>query len=154
MQVDAASMEKLAHLNGTIFGGSYLLDVNPNYAYRSIADWKNVIDARFIHIKSGCFIDLTVIVPVTTFQGVSGYTCKSPHFFTHNVIFPLHPCLWEGSIPVWRPNSVIKLLTSEYGQGAMQKVFESYNNDKIEYAGWDSMEKYTWNAETHSWAKG
>jgi hypothetical protein len=121
MQVDAASMEKLARLNGTIYNG-YLIDVNPNYAYRAVADFDNVIDARFIHLESGCFIDVTVIVPVVSFQGVAGYTCKSPHFFPSELLFPLHPCLWEGSIPVWRVNSVVGVVTIEYGQGSMQKV--------------------------------
>jgi hypothetical protein len=72
MQVDAGSMEKLARLNGTIYAGKYLIDVNPNYAYRHTADLMNVIDARFIHLESGCFIDVTVVVPVVTL-GKSGY---------------------------------------------------------------------------------
>lgn len=67
MQVDAATIHKMAQKNNTIYQNRYLLDVNPNYAYRKMSDTNNVIDARFIDTQTGCFIDVTVVVPAITF---------------------------------------------------------------------------------------
>ena len=41
----------------------YLLEVNPKYTDGSYHDYLNVIDARWIDIQTGLFIDITAIRP-------------------------------------------------------------------------------------------
>lgn len=42
-------------------GRNYLLEINPGYTNGSRSDKLNVIDARWIDVESGVFIDLTVV---------------------------------------------------------------------------------------------
>ena len=41
----------------------YLLEVNPKYTDPSYEDYLNVIDARWIDIDTGLFIDITAVRP-------------------------------------------------------------------------------------------
>lgn len=67
MTVD--SLELLAsQYNMTVFeyhneeqAHSYLLDINPRYSMPLIADTLNKIDARWIDILSGRFVDITAV---------------------------------------------------------------------------------------------
>lgn len=69
VQVSEASMHFLAsYYNMTIFryrtpripeGRDYMLEVNPHYVVREQSDKLNVIDARWIDMSSGLFIDIT-----------------------------------------------------------------------------------------------
>ena len=51
------------HFNvpGVDGGRTYVLEVNPNYVIRSTADKSNVIDARWIDMNTGLFIDITAL---------------------------------------------------------------------------------------------
>lgn len=68
VQMSARAFEKLLQYNGTIVVdynenvtlGKYLIDVNPWYGVRE-KESDNKIDARFIDVESGLYIDITVL---------------------------------------------------------------------------------------------
>lgn len=40
-------------------GRFFLLDINPNFRYRELDDWQNVIDARWVDMETGLYVDIT-----------------------------------------------------------------------------------------------
>lgn len=68
VQMSARAFEKLVKYNGTVVVdyneqetlGKYLIDVNPWYGVRE-KESDNKIDARFIDVESGLYIDITVL---------------------------------------------------------------------------------------------
>ena len=48
----------------------YMLEVNPKYTDPSYDDSLNVIDARWIDIETGLFIDITAVRPHMTKKGI------------------------------------------------------------------------------------
>lgn len=113
-QVSFKAMKQLATLNQTVYKGKYLLDVNPNYESRSVAKAnKNVIDARFICVSSGLFIDITALI-ITAPHSYPILQCKSPHFYTPNDIFPLFSGTLEG-VQIYRPYDIVRTIAREYG---------------------------------------
>lgn len=63
-------------------GREYLLEVNPHYINREQTDEFNVIDARWIDMESGMFIDITTIrYNLTHPAGEGMLSCKDGHEF-------------------------------------------------------------------------
>lgn len=63
-------------------GRYYLLEVNPNYVKREQTDKLNVIDARWIDMESGMFIDITTVrYNLTHPAGEGVLSCKDGHEF-------------------------------------------------------------------------
>jgi len=67
VQITAQSFEELKNYNGSLIIdyndlnlGKYLIDINPWYAVRS-KESDNKIDARFIDVESGLYIDITTL---------------------------------------------------------------------------------------------
>lgn len=90
VQVTERSMHYLAsYYNMTIFyynpasseeARGYLLEVNPHYVIRDASDWKNVIDARWIDMTTGLFIDITTVRYDENHPGGNHVlTCKDGH---------------------------------------------------------------------------
>ena len=48
----------------------YMLEVNPKYTDPSYDDTLNVIDARWIDVETGLFIDITAVRPHKTKKGI------------------------------------------------------------------------------------
>ena len=42
-------------------GRSFLLDINPSFRHRGMDDMLNVIDARWIDMDSGLYVDITAV---------------------------------------------------------------------------------------------
>ncbi|PVH93465.1 hypothetical protein DM02DRAFT_721699 [Periconia macrospinosa] len=114
-------------------GKRYLLEVNPHYANPSTDDWQNVIDARWIDIDTGLFIDITTVRVNRTAEGTMGRPkgsayrypeppqhlyCKDEHTFWSTQIFPLRTAVFEG-VPVRIPYKYQELLAEEYGESAL-----------------------------------
>jgi hypothetical protein len=60
----------------------YLLEVNPHYVIRDDSDQDNVIDARWIDMTSGLFIDITTArYNKDHVQGADIMYCKDGHQF-------------------------------------------------------------------------
>ncbi|KAJ3008164.1 hypothetical protein HKX48_008731 [Thoreauomyces humboldtii] len=140
IQMNSNTLYELARFNMTTFTygeTTYLIDVNPNHVKRF---WErhNVIDARFIDMSSGLFIDITGLAYSGQDQargGVPTVRCKSPHTYTLPSIFPLHRVTYEG-VGTWRPNSVVSILRKEYGVHVLNKLNFKGHTFKPELAQW------------------
>jgi LicD family len=120
VQILYSEFPKLVALNGSEYGGRYMLDVNPYHSQRLPIDG-NTIDARFIDMTTGLFIDITALV----MKG-GRLSCKSPHYYYVDDLFPLHLTQLEGAF-VFRPHRAMKILVTEYGERSMTKLlFNGY----------------------------
>lgn len=78
-------------LEGVPGGRSYLLEINPNFVARTREDRANVIDARWIDMSSGIFIDITAVRKdyEARDRGEEGaLMCKDRHMFHVSSIYP------------------------------------------------------------------
>jgi phosphorylcholine metabolism protein LicD len=94
----------------------YFLDVNPYYHERIRGDGWNIIDARWIDIRNGLFIDITGISEIEDRPGV--WSCKNEHEYSITDIWPLRVSTYEG-VPALVPFAYDKVLTAEYGAKAL-----------------------------------
>jgi hypothetical protein len=61
-------------------GRDYLLEINPHYVIRDDSDTENVIDARWIDMMSGLFIDITTArYDENHPEGKNVLVCKDGH---------------------------------------------------------------------------
>lgn len=100
----------------------YLLDVNPNHVeWRSLNEHHedrlepNRIDARFIHIPTGLFIDITCLRA----GGGDVLFTKCPHRYRVEDLLPLAETRL-CDVPVYVPNRVAAVLAQEYGSAAIK----------------------------------
>ncbi|ODV83953.1 hypothetical protein CANARDRAFT_29671 [[Candida] arabinofermentans NRRL YB-2248] len=129
--------------------GTYLLDVSPYFYERLRGNGNNAIDARFIDIETGLYIDITAITSSDTqielqrpqfdkqrsilFDQNSRkntdiddlYHCRNEHFYTHDEISPLIPTLFEGSL-AYVPNKFEQILVREYPRFLNRTTHEGY----------------------------
>ncbi|KAJ4352028.1 mannosyltransferase [Didymosphaeria variabile] len=115
----------------------YLLDINPHWKNGSYADNHNVIDARWIDMKTGLYIDITTVrwnrsspVPGTLY-------CKDRHHYLSRQIFPLRTSEFEG-VPVKIPYAYQELLAEEYGtESLVQRVYRKkghwFDHERMEW---------------------
>lgn len=110
-------------------GRNYLLEVNPHYKDGSMSDILNVIDARWIDMSTGLFIDITALryVHAAEDEGQKGWMmCKDRHTYLEKDIFPLRDSIFED-VPVKIPYAYAALLEEEYGKKALTKTeFEGH----------------------------
>ncbi|MCJ1273032.1 hypothetical protein MMC21_000821 [Puttea exsequens] len=97
----------------------YLLEVNPKYTDPSYEDYLNVIDARWIDIDTGLFIDITAVRP--HYEKPDVICSKDKHEENIQDLFPLRDSLFEGQ-QVKIPYNYAKLLTMEYGKASLTKT--------------------------------
>ncbi|KAJ3255447.1 hypothetical protein HK103_006264 [Boothiomyces macroporosus] len=128
IQVLSNNLFDLEQYHDTLIFGKYLLEVNPNHVVR-VKQARNVIDARFIDMDNGHFIDITGV------SNVRGrIMCKSPHIYSYDALFPLVRTTYEG-VPTWRPNKVLQLLNKEYKN---KNTYKNYRfNDQT--GNWDKV---------------
>ncbi|KAJ3318300.1 hypothetical protein HDV06_000584 [Boothiomyces sp. JEL0866] len=107
VQVLANNLFDLEIYQNKTIGGHYILEVNPHHVVRT-KQIENVIDARFIDTRNGHFIDITGVTQLGNYV-----TCKSPHYYKFDELFPLVRTVFEG-VPTWRPNNYERLLSYEY----------------------------------------
>jgi hypothetical protein len=143
VQVSESSMRYLADyynmtvhhykLPGVEGGRDYMLEINPHYVDGSTSDWLNVIDARWIDMDTGLFIDITTLRRdrIAEAQGLRGrMMCKDKHKYLERDIFPLRESTYEG-LAVMIPYGYTQLLEEEYGAKALtNKDFENYHFDE------------------------
>ncbi|KAF2469015.1 uncharacterized protein BDR25DRAFT_50386 [Lindgomyces ingoldianus] len=148
VQMSERSMEFLANyynmtvhhyrISGTKDGRNYLLEVNPHYKDGSTTDTLNVIDARWIDMETGLFIDITTLRRDLTAEamGIKGHMmCKDRHHYLEKDIFPLRDSVFED-MPVKIPYAYTELLEEEYGPKSLTKTdFEHhhFDNKKLEW---------------------
>lgn len=74
-------------------GRDYLLEINPHWTNGSVNDNMNVIDARWVDMETGLFIDITTLRSNLTAQAEEGHEgymmVKDRHHYNFSDIFPL-----------------------------------------------------------------
>lgn len=95
---------------------SYLLEINPHHTNPSPTDTHNLIDARWISLSTGLYIDITAVHPDP--QNTSLLFCKDGHKYLTEDIFPLRTSTFEG-VPVKVPFRYQEVLGEEYGEGSL-----------------------------------
>ncbi|KAG9699886.1 hypothetical protein KCU95_g1172, partial [Aureobasidium melanogenum] len=114
-------------------GRDYMLEINPHWRNISTTDKLNVIDARWIDMSNGLFIDITTLHHNKTAEalGIEGaMMCKDRHHFNFTDIFPLRESVFENT-PVKVPYAYTDLLAEEYGSKALVKTtFENHHFDQ------------------------
>jgi hypothetical protein len=99
--------------DGEAEGRKYLLEINQHYAVKDYRDRLNVIDARWIDMSSGLFIDITAVRKDETKE--SGWLmCKDHHTYQQDQIWPLRESYFED-VPAKIPYAYVELLKEEYG---------------------------------------
>lgn len=96
----------------------YLLDVNPWIWERERGDGQNVIDARWIDVRNGLYIDITGLSEThpETMPGI--WVCKNYHRYRTADLYPMRESTYEG-VPAKIPYAYDKILMEEYRQKAL-----------------------------------
>ena len=125
-------------------GKKYLLEVNPHSTSPSTQDRLNRIDARWIDVHTGLFIDITTVHPVPSPppSALSSLTSlfkpakpqrpedtepedmytKDTHLYSTSSLFPLRSARFEGTT-VQVPYGYEQLLIEEYGPRALTETW-------------------------------
>ena len=104
----------------------YLLDVNPNWDERRRGNGQNNIDARWIDVRNGMFIDITSLAELEpeTYPGI--WFCKNRNPFHTKDLFPMRRTVFEG-VTASIPHAYESILRNKYGQGALdQTSYQGY----------------------------
>jgi flagellar biosynthesis GTPase FlhF len=96
----------------------YLLDVNPWIWQRERGDGLNVIDARWIDLRNGLFIDITGLAETHLDNQPGVWSCKNYHRYRTDELYPLRETMFEGAVAKV-PYSYDKILTDEYRESAL-----------------------------------
>lgn len=96
----------------------YLVDVNPWIWERQRGDGMNVIDARWIDIRNGLYIDITALSEThpETHPGV--LSCKNTHVYKAGDLYPMRETVFEG-VRAKVPYAYAKVLLDEYHEKSM-----------------------------------
>jgi len=97
---------------------TYLLDVNPNSIHRHRGDGVNLIDARWIDVENGMFVDITGLTELDPESQPGVLSCKNDHHYSTDWLFPLRHGQFEG-VPAITPAKVELILADEYGNRSM-----------------------------------
>ncbi|ROT39339.1 mannosylphosphorylation protein [Sodiomyces alkalinus F11] len=113
-------------------GRTFQLEVNPHYTIREDSDRLNVVDARWIDMENGLFIDITTAsYDLDHPEGEGVLVCKDGHQFRDTYLFPLLDTTFEG-VEVKIPFKYKEMLESEYGEEALtRKKFHGHVFDDI-----------------------
>lgn len=103
----------------------YLLEINQHYAVKDTRDKLNVIDARWIDMSSGLFIDITAVRKDET-KDAGWLMCKDRHTYKQDQIWPLRESYFED-VPAKIPYAYVELLKEEYGAKSLTNAdFHEY----------------------------
>lgn len=102
----------------------YLLDVNPHHSDINRGNGMNVIDARWIDVSNGMFIDITGLAERSPSTQPGVWSCKNFHRYRTSDLYPMRETEFEG-VPVTIPYAFERILTDEYGaKSLVTTVFE------------------------------
>ncbi|KAF2855124.1 hypothetical protein T440DRAFT_386529 [Plenodomus tracheiphilus IPT5] len=96
----------------------FLLDVNPWIWQRERGDGANIIDARWIDMRNGLFIDITGLSEIhpDTHPGI--WSCKNYHMYKTAELYPMRETMFEG-VRAKVPYEYDKILVDEYQEKAL-----------------------------------
>ncbi|KAK4135644.1 hypothetical protein BT67DRAFT_346074, partial [Trichocladium antarcticum] len=92
----------------------YLLDVNPHWDMVGRGEGMNVIDARWIDVETGMFVDITGLVERDPEGWPGVVSCKNFHGYRQGDLYPLRETEFEG-VPALVPYEFENILVAEYG---------------------------------------
>ncbi|KAK5992422.1 Protein MNN4-like protein [Cladobotryum mycophilum] len=122
-------------------GRYFQLEINPYFKHRDQDDRLNVIDARWIDMESGLFIDITAArYSLDHEEGEGILYDKFGHEYRDTYVFPLRDTVFEG-VPAKIPFRYKDMLGAEYGRKALtNKEFHNHRFDEVAMQ-WVPMEE-------------
>ena len=96
----------------------YLLDVNPAIVERDRGNGNNIIDARWIDIRNGLYIDVTGLSETEPVDQPGVWTCKNYHHYRTTDLYPMRESMYEGVVAKV-PYAYDRILTDEYQEKAL-----------------------------------
>ncbi|GEQ70243.1 hypothetical protein JCM33374_g3919 [Metschnikowia sp. JCM 33374] len=150
IQIPIAQLDKLSRrFNSTIItenprdgNAKYFFEVSPTYTRQG--NGRNFIDARFIEINTGLYIDISVLAhtsdqsPKSLMASLSEEEklraipvhCKNWNWHLLDEILPIRSTIFEGS-PVYIPKNISSILSRKYGQDSFTSKlsFNGYHYD-------------------------
>ncbi|KAI9813907.1 MAG: hypothetical protein M1832_006054 [Thelocarpon impressellum] len=96
----------------------YLLDVNPHAVERERGDGMNVIDARWVDVRNGLFVDITALSETHPDVSPGLLSCKNFHSYRTEDLYPMRESVYEG-VPVLIPYAYDHILAEEYESKAL-----------------------------------
>ena len=123
--------------------GKYLIDVGTFIHNRGISKNSNHIDARFIDVDSGIYIDITALsksdavtpqeykdnrlvnIEKIDATDVEIYNDRRKHFYTLPQLSPLRYSMM-GGVPLYVPSTISDRLTFEYSEGLSKYEFNNW----------------------------
>lgn len=133
-QVSGPSLMYLGkHFNGSIYDYTsadsdpdltpvverqYLLDVNPAIIERDRGNGNNVIDARWIDIRNGLYIDVTGLSETEPQIAPGVWSCKNLHHYKTTDLYPMRESMYEGVVAKV-PYAYDRILAEEYQEKAL-----------------------------------
>ncbi|KAF2128885.1 hypothetical protein P153DRAFT_263385, partial [Dothidotthia symphoricarpi CBS 119687] len=115
----------------------FLLDVNPWIWQRDRGNGMNIIDARWIDVRNGLFIDITGLSETHPDINPGIWSCKNYHHYKTDEIYPMRETMFEG-VPAKVPYAYDSILVAEYRESAL--VNTNFNG-------------HLWSAEKREWVK-
>lgn len=134
--------------DGTPVFREYLLDVNPYSAERVRGNGQNVIDARWIDVRNGLFIDITGLSETNPSAQPGVWSCKNYHRYRTRDLYPLRETMYEG-VPALVPYSFDRILTEEYSARALTKTKHEGHLWVPEQKEWIKQEVIQQNTDVH-----
>ncbi|KAI1388255.1 LicD family-domain-containing protein [Hypoxylon trugodes] len=105
-------------VNGSYVNKTYLLDVNPHHTDLGRGNGANVIDARWIDMSNGLFVDITGLAERDPAGSPGVWSCKNAHRYRTTELFPMRHTEFEGVL-ARVPYAFDKILTDEYGSKSL-----------------------------------
>ncbi|KAH7155878.1 mannosylphosphorylation protein [Dactylonectria estremocensis] len=111
-------------------GRFFQLEINPYFKHREQDDVLNVIDARWIDLQTGLYIDITAArYDPDHKEGKGVLYDKHGHEYRDTYLFPLRDTTFEG-VPAKIPYRYKEMLEAEYGRKALTRT--KYNNHEFD----------------------
>ncbi|ODV96726.1 hypothetical protein PACTADRAFT_48543 [Pachysolen tannophilus NRRL Y-2460] len=111
--------------------GKYYVDCGAFMTHRSRENNNNNIDARFIDVDTGMYIDITALslsnskTPARYKNNKEVYNCRNNHFYSIQELSPVTLSLMEGALTLI-PENFSQILTEEYPKGLINKDYREY----------------------------
>lgn len=99
----------------------YLLDINPWSRQRERGQGHNIIDARWIDIQTGLYIDITGLSRLELEHHPDIWQCKNFHKYRLIDLYPMRRTFFEG-VPAKVPFAYDQVLREEYSEKAMTET--------------------------------
>lgn len=100
---------------------TFLLDVNPHYTERVRGDGFNIIDARWIDVRNGLYIDITGLSETHPDILPGVLSGKNLHRYKITDLYPMRETTYEGVV-ARVPYAYDPILTEEYTDAALVRT--------------------------------